>query len=106
MVEQTIAEEWLARLRVARLRARYRDAYGEDARRGHRQHLVRRIGKRRSRGGAVSLAPAPGSHPQRCAACFSAQYSDCRTASGLARQSSGRVEDDKITSWQQCARQE
>src|SRR5438309_903562 len=47
-MEQAIAEEMerLARMPVPQLRARYREVYGEEARSGHRQHLVRRIGWR------------------------------------------------------------
>ena len=44
-MEQAVAEELerLARMPVQQLRARYREVYGEEARSGHRQHLVRRI---------------------------------------------------------------
>ena len=44
-MEQAITDEVerLARMPVERLRARYREVYGEDSRSGHKQHLVRRI---------------------------------------------------------------
>jgi hypothetical protein len=47
-MEPILAEELqrLTRLPVAQLRERYREVYGEEARSGHRQHLVRRIGWR------------------------------------------------------------
>ena len=47
-MEQVLWEELqkLAGMPVEQLRARYREVYGEEARSGHRQHLVRRIGWR------------------------------------------------------------